>query len=97
MTAGSKTGSLELWDQDAVCRAAATAGVVKLRPPPTVERRSAPCEPPPRAVLGTLLEVCLTAELDFAAPMLSFEQHSCKSCDHNAAVHRHPHAKQPES
>ena len=58
LTAGSKAGSLELWDQDAVCRAAASAGVIKLRPPPAIERRSsASCESAPRQVLGTLLEV----------------------------------------
>ena len=62
LTAGSKVGSLELWDRDAVCRAAAAAGVLTLRPAPaptSVGRRSAPREPAPRAVLGTLLEVRL--------------------------------------
>jgi len=70
LTAGSKAGSLELWDQDAVCRAAASAGVIKLRPPPAIERRSssAPGESAPRAVLGTLLEVRLACPKDNAMP-----------------------------
>ncbi len=69
LTAGSKAGSLELWDQDAVCRAAASAGVIKLRPPPAVERRSSqPSESAPRAALGTLLEVRSALQQDGAMP-----------------------------
>ena len=70
LTAGSKGGSLELWDRDAVCRAAAAAGVIRLRPavPTSVGRRSAPREPAPRSVLGTLMEVRCPAVLYIIVP-----------------------------